>query len=422
MARTDHRRQRHPATIPVYFDQLETITQRFHEQRSLGLIFIDVFSRAGMSRPYDQQVRDELVRYLERLILDMRGALIRKDDLITVNHAGHEHFLIFLGKKREHRPFFPSDLESLRDRIARHLDEQLMKFRASVPMACPRVKVGHAIALHSPIVKEEQAVIQLIEDGKKMADYYEFRQRMRVKEKLQELIFKEQIRTLYQPIVELGTNIVFGYEALSRGPAGTEFESPAALFEMASESGLLAELDRVCSGRAVHNATGLPPEARLFINVLPATVYEPGFNAAQLKEFFSRHGIDPHRVVVEISEREAITNFDRFRAAMARFNGLGFAVAIDDVGTGYANLDLVVELQPAFMKIDLMMVRQIDRHPLKQELIRSIVGLARRIGSKVIAEGIETAEERDTITALGVDYGQGYLFGRPGLPFPSIAR
>jgi EAL domain-containing protein (putative c-di-GMP-specific phosphodiesterase class I) len=120
----------------------------------------------------------------------------------------------------------------------------------------------------------------------------------------------------------------------------------------------------------------------------------------------------PNDVVFEISERESIHNFDIFREARDYYAGLGFKIALDDTGVAYGSLEAVMELSPDFIKVDQSLVRGIDTDPPRQELLRALNSVAGKIKAEIIAEGIETSEELATIQALGIPYGQGYLFGR----------
>ena len=132
-----------------------------------------------------------------------------------------------------------------------------------------------------------------------------------------------------------------------------------------------------------------------------------------MQDFLADVGRRPHGVVMEVSEREAIDDYPAFRAAMTHYSDLGFSIAVDDTGAGYSSLEAIVELEPDFLKLDISMIRGIDGHLLKQEMIKAIVSFARSMESTVIAEGIETPEELQALVRLEVPFGQGFLLGRP---------
>jgi EAL domain-containing protein (putative c-di-GMP-specific phosphodiesterase class I) len=339
--------------------------------------------------------------------------VIRKEDIITLNRQGGDQVLIFLSKKRDQKVFISTDLEGLSERVSKHVNEKIFKEVFPYLKGRPNITVGHAIILYNPLVQEESLIDRLIEDAKTMAKFQRFKHEVRNKEKLQEIIMKEEIKVLFQPIMDLKTHLVMGYEALSRGPQGTEYESPYFLFDIAREVGLIFELDRICRKKALIRATQMDPKLKLFINCLPTTIHDPEFKGAYLKELLSDVHRKPHNVVMEISEREAIDDYVAFREAISHYSDLGFSIAVDDTGAGYSSLEAIVELRPNFLKLDISMVRGIDTNLLKQEMVKAIVSFAHNMNARIIAEGIETAEELEILTRLDIPLGQGFLFGRP---------
>jgi EAL domain-containing protein (putative c-di-GMP-specific phosphodiesterase class I) len=138
--------------------------------------------------------------------------------------------------------------------------------------------------------------------------------------------------------------------------------------------------------------------------------------------YYSDSKINPFNVVLEVTEREAVEDYDLFKEAATYYSDIGFAIAVDDTGAGYSSLETVVELKPKYIKLDISIIREIDKNILKQELIKAIVGLSKKMHSIVIAEGIETEEELNTLKEIGINFGQGFLFGKPAPPFPDICR
>ncbi|HDH01073.1 MAG TPA: EAL domain-containing protein, partial [Nitrospirae bacterium] len=344
------------------------------------------------------------------------------EDIIVSTETGDE-FIIFLTKKREDKSdFYPSDLESLCDRMTDWLNENIPAITFPYFKGRPRVGVGYAIVLHNPLIREEKLVNKLIDDARLMAEYQGFKTMMRDKEKLQELIIKESIITVFHPIVDFVKKKIIGYEALTRGPEGTEYESPYVLFDAASDSELLFELDRLCRQKALLNAKGLSSDYRLFMNCIPSAVHDPEFRGRYLQALLDEVSIRPENVVFEVTEREAIDNYHLFREAVEYYTDFGFSIAVDDAGAGYSSLETIVELKPHYIKLDISIIRGIEKNILKQELIRAIKSLADKMHSTVIAEGIETEAELSALKEIGIQTGQGFLFAKPGPAFPDINR
>ena len=401
------------STVPSYQDELTRVKSFIRESNSLALVSIDVSRMGRIEKLYGTDAYTEVLGSLKEILFEMRGREIRTDDLITEYGIGGQEFLIFLSRKRKDRGFYPTDLENVARRISSHLDQRLFDTARRYLKTRPKIAVGHAIAIFNPLIQGERQIYKLIDDAKKMAHYQQFREAMRGKEKIQELIIKEAITTVFQPIIRLENYALFGYEALTRGPAGTEFESPSFLFEVSQEIDLDFELDRFCRRKAFENARSVGLNHRLFVNCLPATIRDPEFRGKNLENLLADLGLTPSQIVMEISEKYAIENYEKFRAAVHYYKELGFSIAIDDTGAGHSSLEAVVELCPDILKLDLSLIHEIHNNPVKKELASGIVRLANSIQCKVVAEGIESQGELECVLDIGVMYGQGFYIGRP---------
>jgi EAL domain-containing protein (putative c-di-GMP-specific phosphodiesterase class I) len=227
------------------------------------------------------------------------------------------------------------------------------------------------------------------------------------------VVLAEDIVTRYEPIVELESTNVIGYEALTRGPEGSALQSPERLFSGAKEFGLTFELDCLCRRRALEHAGCLPSGAKVFLNCLPATMSDPNLRDEGLLAALEKYHLAPGDLVLEISERESIDNFAIFRELRDAYRELGVQIAVDDAGAGYASLEAIMEIAPDYLKADMALVRGIDTDPPRREVLNGLKEVAKRIGSLVIAEGIETEEELRVVKELGIQFGQGYIFGAP---------
>lgn len=236
---------------------------------------------------------------------------------------------------------------------------------------------------------------------------------MEVLWRLQEIIIHEQVITAYQPIVSMQDYRIAAFEALSRGAPGSGLQQADQLFSAAIKFNLLVELDRVCRRRALVCSGRLPRNAKIFINTLPATIRDVQFRGQQLVDFLESVHVTPDRIVIEITEKQVIDNLHLFQDAMSYYTDLGMALAVDDVGSGYSGLETIARLKPAYLKTDAALVRDVHASLVNREMLKAIVSLARGIGAKVVAEGIQTVEELNALVAMGIDYGQGYYLGRP---------
>jgi EAL domain-containing protein (putative c-di-GMP-specific phosphodiesterase class I) len=230
--------------------------------------------------------------------------------------------------------------------------------------------------------------------------------------------FANALRSLwiaYQPIVSWSSREVFAYEALVRNEE-TTLRSPPDLFAAAERLGRLQELGRTIRNRVAKTAEELPTTGLLFVNVHAMELDDDSLFAAEAP--LSRHA---RRVVLEITERAPIERIRDVGGRVAQLRELGYRIAVDDLGAGYAGLASFAHLEPEVVKVDMSLIRGLDRSPMKQKLLGSIVRLCQDLGIRMIAEGIETEAERDMLVRLGGDLCQGYLFARPSLPWPETS-
>lgn len=211
---------------------------------------------------------------------------------------------------------------------------------------------------------------------------------------------------VYQPLYRLDDGALSSFEALTRFRSDP-YRTPDLWFAQAQVAGLQIETEVAAIEAALSGLDRLPPGVRMAINAAPDTV-----TSGVLLPIFEAHGGD--RLTLEITEHEPSADFARLAAAVAAARRTGARIAIDDVGAGYAGLQQILKLRPDILKLDMSLVRDVDFDPARRSMVAALVHFAGETGARLTAEGIERPEERDTLRALGVDYGQGYLLGRPG--------
>jgi diguanylate cyclase (GGDEF)-like protein len=226
------------------------------------------------------------------------------------------------------------------------------------------------------------------------------------------------LTSVYQPILDMRLGQILGWEALARGPEDSYFHSPQMLFDFAEEVGNVFTLERVCREQALAGLGRMGQGEKLFLNIHPQTLVDPAFRPGQTMRLLERYGLSPHNVVFEITERHSIKDFTLFHRTLEHYRSQGYLVAIDDVGTGYSGLNRLAKLRPEFIKVDMGLIRGIDANPVQRALVETLVTFADKIGSAIVAEGIETETELTSLVAMGVHFGQGYYLARPQSPKP----
>lgn len=233
---------------------------------------------------------------------------------------------------------------------------------------------------------------------------------------LDNIIHNKQVKVVFQPIISLKNGFVLGYEALSRITCESEFKGPEALFTAAKEHNRLWDLEQLCRTIALEAAHKfiLPPyNKKLFINVNPNIMYNDKFKEGFTRYYLSQFNISPDNIIFEITERNVVDDLVGFKTTISHYKSQDYKIAIDDVGAGYSGLNLISDVNPHYIKLDMKLIRNIDTDNLKSALVKGMVEFSRASNNKIIAEGIETHEELETLIKLGVQYGQGYFIQRP---------
>lgn len=230
---------------------------------------------------------------------------------------------------------------------------------------------------------------------------------------LEEIIGQRKLQPVFQPIVDLETGAILGYEGLIRGPSDSMLHSPMMLFEAAERCQMLLALDQACLRTCAERFAELSLPGLLFVNTSPETLLVQGQRPAAIFSFFSQIGLDSKRVILELTETRPNGGYLALREVTDRCRQGGLRIALDDLGEGFSNLRLWSELRPDFVKLDKHFVQNIHLDPLKEQFVRSMVDISRQSGALLVAEGIESPAELRTLCRLGVRYGQGYLLARP---------
>ncbi len=402
-----------PAAAPLGgVDGFPELVERFGSVGSVGVIVVDASPLAQVERVYGSEAHQRTLAALAAAVAEVSAGERRPDDRVLVPRLGGDDVALVLFRAKDDAEFWCEGLQALGAAIAEHLTKQASRIFYPYLRSGEPLSVGCSITLRNPVLAAARQLSAALADARAEALLNaETRRRERRRGFLQ-LLLAEDISVLFEPIVNLSSREVLGYEALVRGPQGSALQSPGAFFAAAEEAGLLFEADTLCRRRALESAHGVGPGKKLFLNCLPSAIRDPSFHGATLRSTLERLRLRPTDVVFEISERESIGNFAVFREARDHFASMGLGIALDDMGVGYSSLEVLMELAPDFMKIDQSLVRGIDTDPPRQELLRALGSVAGKLGAKVIAEGIETSEELTTVQGLGVPFGQGYLLGR----------
>ncbi len=228
-----------------------------------------------------------------------------------------------------------------------------------------------------------------------------------------DILLRKKIYSVYQPIVSLADMKIFGYEALTRGPEHSVFQSPLKLFEYAGKEGTMYVLDRLAREKAIEGLPFLNKGQKAFINISVDILHDPEFAPGQTLKLLERYGFTPDQVVFEITERSSVEDFTTMKQILRHYRNQGYQIAIDDAGAGYSSLQAIAELHPDYIKVDRSLISDIHTNKMKTYILENFVSLANKMEIRIIAEGIEQLEELVHLRSMGIHYGQGFLLGRP---------
>ncbi len=405
-------------TTPLLFPRIRALLA---ERGEVALLCLNVVRYSKIEEIYGWKVFDEVMREVSQALENITGSYLRDSDIVAELMISGNSFVIVLSPPRNTLHMEQGALAKLARRVEASVAADL---EATIPANLYRkfgCYVGSAVIKADPKMRLERLLHEALESALAESSTREEKDALERKARLAEIIERGEIRTLVHPVIKLDDMSVIGYEALSRGPEGGEFERPDKLFKVAYDSDLVMQLERLCRKQAIQTATALQPDRLMFLNIEPESIGDPELRDAMFTSILADASITPDRIVLEITERTAIIDFPTFRSTLEYLRALGFSVAVDDAGAGFGSLQVLAEVRPEWLKIDISLVRGVDSDDVRRELMHSLVMFAERMDVKLVAEGIETEAELAALREIGVAYGQGFLFSRPVLPFPDDA-
>ena len=231
--------------------------------------------------------------------------------------------------------------------------------------------------------------------------------------KLRDILHNKRLSAVFQPIIDMKTAKIIGHEGLIRGPADSPLHSPLKLFNTARHYGLVAELEYLSRHEVLQSFYALNGVGKVFLNVSPDVFLSKYSRGGETLKYIDEIGLTPQQVVIELTENTPSSDYQLLREACYYYRGMGFEIAIDDLGEGFSSLRMWSELRPDYVKIDQHFIQGINHDPLKLQFVRSIQEIANKSGARIVAEGIETEEELIAIRDIGIALGQGYHITRP---------
>jgi EAL domain-containing protein (putative c-di-GMP-specific phosphodiesterase class I)/GGDEF domain-containing protein len=396
-------------TLPVMMEKARNLLETRGE---VTILYIQFVWYEKIEEIYGWQKLDEVLESTAGGVREFyRSRHPESENLMMVSHIGDDDFILFTEHPRVKGSTQPAQaLKNLTQELESHLRARLEADHSEDIASLCGIYVGASTIFRNPKIRTERLIYRGIREASQAARGAKEWERSRKISDLKGLLRDGAVFMEYHPIIVTDTEEIYGYEALARGRRAG-LRSPEVLLEVASEANLLWELSRLLRKRAIEGATAELEEGQyLFLNVDPHDFNDPEFRDLTPEAL----GVeDPERVVLEITERTAISDYPQFKEYLATFRERGFRFAVDDAGSGYAGLGSIANLEPDYIKLDISLISSIDTNFLKQSLVGTLVDFAEDHGAKVVAEGVERREEFEAVRELGVHLTQGFLFHKP---------
>jgi EAL domain-containing protein (putative c-di-GMP-specific phosphodiesterase class I)/DNA-binding response OmpR family regulator len=388
-------------TLAVIVEDLRKLIEK-GETLQVFCIEIEPLFRIGERNIWESfdTLRREFVRGLHVMI----GPILGNDVIIATSHSGANDFYCFVREQR---------LANL-TQISRDLERVARSSLKALPVDSSLAEevvvfAGASVTQRQPLMSA-RILYNAVREAKDTAERRETRYYAAMRERLVRVVHDRAIGTVFQPVVNLETRAIVGYVALSRGRAGPELDNPVGLFEGARDFDLVWELEALCIQNVLPWLDDVCSRGYLFFNLESHFIQQLQQRGTEVFEPFFRCN---RQVVIEVTERSAIRDYRTFRHTLHSLKQMGFKIAIDDCGSGYATLEAVAELRPDYLKVGHSLFHGVERDPIRRRLVELVARCAETIGARTIAEAIESEEQLRVCRELGIDEGQGFLLARP---------
>jgi EAL domain-containing protein (putative c-di-GMP-specific phosphodiesterase class I) len=394
-------------TLPAVIEEV----RRVAEARGWAdVVYLDLGRSGWHETRLGWAAYDEAVRDFGKLLASLRDSgELGPQDLVCLHTVRSDRFLVFLAGTDES---WEERGSPRRERLIQAVHAGIAAARRRSLLGSVRLATGHARFRPDPMIRVERTIQQAVADATLMSLLEREGMEAGRREELRRMITRGAVRSVFHPIVRLADGTVVGHEALTRPLDGTFFDSVEELFAFAESTDLLVDFERLCRATAVRAAARIETRGLLFLNASPRAIEDPEWSSGVMDQLLREAGMAPPDVVVEITERMAIVGHEAFQLVLRTFKDRGYHLAVDDMGAGYSSLQALAAIEPDFLKFDVSLVREIHRSSIKRSLLESLRALAEKIRARVIAEGVEREEERETLLSLGIELGQGFFFHR----------
>ena len=387
---------------------VEGVSKALQKGYEVALIVYKIKNMSDLNQRFEYDEVKQITGRLRTKFKEIVQQNMNEDQIILLDYHFSEGFTIYINFNEDYEGNSVYDINQLMTRICQKLHELLIdgfnfEFDKGYMFIQKKVdSVSESIynARHQALVMAEKKV---------QSDYNDMLYLM------SKVISNKNIRLYGQPIIHMETKQIQAWELLTRGPEGTNLEMPLRLFSVAQQTGHLYDLEMIVVEKTFEKITETNCQHVIFMNCTPLTLGNKRFVPDLKKVLQHFPKIDPTKIIIEMTEQETVEDLKRLNENLRELRALGFRIALDDTGAGYSSLHSIGEILPEIIKIDRAVIENIHENPVSESMLMGIMLIADKVGSLVVAEGIEKIQEVNVLSQHKVDFVQGYYYARPQL-------
>ncbi|MFO8061535.1 MAG: EAL domain-containing protein [bacterium] len=404
--------------LPIINVIMDDIRKLLDEYDKLAVIYVDVSK--DIESLYGWQVYDKLIRLSVNRLNSLKKEMLPASSIISLTSVRSGEVVIIFPTDKSGNTLSVALVEKLIHKMSSTLENELPGWEPDYVFATKIFRFGYSFLKKQTVMRTERLIFSAIQKSKRLVEMQKKESRLDRDLNLEYIIVNNEIDMVYQPIIYMDDLSVLGYEALARVENAGFLSSTEILFSYAVETDMLLDLERICRTNAIKRIPGKLKGKKLFLNSSAKGIYDPEFQSRKFDSFLKDNGMSNEDVVIEITERLAVSDYHAFTSSIKILKDKGYKIAIDDMGAGYSSLRTIAEIKPDYLKYDMALIRDIHQNLIKKDLLETLIPFTERLGANIIAEGIETENEYHVLKKLGIKFGQGYYFARPSYPFPEI--
>ncbi|WP_019156174.1 EAL domain-containing protein [Robertmurraya massiliosenegalensis] len=394
---------------------VEGVKSAFKQGCEVAILVFNINNLKELKCQLDEDYYHSFSKELKSILRKVVQQELSDDDVLVLHDHFSDGFTLFL--KVDHNRSCVVEIDAALSKVTKEVEEKLKK---SFPDVEPQFESGYMFiekknySIQEAIYKAHQQALAMAE---KRVDT-EFNEMLYM---IRKIVAKKDIRLLAQPIIDVESKAIRAWEMLTRGPKDTPYESPLTLFSVARQTDYLYDLEMIVLEKTFEQIHKTACKHAIFVNFTPISLGSKTF-IRDLNKLLERYkNIPPSQFTIEITERDSIEGIELLLDNIKALRMMGFQIAVDDTGSGYASLNTISAIMPDIIKIDRSVIQDIDKNSVKESMLKGLLLVAKETGSLVVAEGIENAGEASVLSRNNVDLAQGYFFAKPDSLQKSLA-